>query len=442
VITVKRRKERSLTCSEFLLFTSVFSIHLEESFLDGHSTFNMTMTNLTEAERWDIENKGLRVFRFEVSMKDAAESLLATAHMFEPLITKHPTRKASEANIKFLKNYVGVDMLPRSIPTVDADKYASSIYSGDFIGVIRLDGLDTMLAWAMGSHTGHTTIAMRDENDELYVLESQTKSNYWPTDFVQKTPFKKWLKQAEEAGYNVVHAPLREEMRSAFDANAAMDWFRKSAEGFLYGYYNMLMGWLDTENGNWPLLPPDYKRQLEPTLVETLFPFVVKKAPGAGIVFVQTMNKRVNATGLDLASVWKKAKTDMNLSFTELITIVEDDSWHYNTTRNGKVVDNGGPAWVCCVFVCEIYKQSGLFRNKFGVEDDEINCAEFTNLDVYGLNIFNETLPESCDQPGRNLCQLTGDYEMHLPVNQFELTKHFAEKCPSQGPNYTRPLGC
>ena len=83
-------------------------------------------------------------------------------------------------------------------------------------------------------------------------------------------------------------------MRSAFDANAAMDWFRKSAEGFLYGYYNMLMGWLDTENGNWPLLPPDYKRQLEPTLVETLFPFVVKKAPGAGIVFVQTMNKRVN----------------------------------------------------------------------------------------------------------------------------------------------------
>ena len=80
-------------------------------------------------------------------------------------------------------------MPARSVPTVDAEKYAPSIHSGDFIGVIRLDGLDTMLAWAMGSHTGHTTIAMRDENDELYVLESQTKSNYWPTDFVQKTPF-------------------------------------------------------------------------------------------------------------------------------------------------------------------------------------------------------------------------------------------------------------
>ena len=30
----------------------------------------------------------------------------------------------------------------------------SLINDGDFFGVIRLDGLDPTLAWAMGAHTG------------------------------------------------------------------------------------------------------------------------------------------------------------------------------------------------------------------------------------------------------------------------------------------------
>lgn len=52
----------------------------------------------------------------------------------------------------------------------------SLIQSGDFLGIIRMDGLDPMLAWGMGSSTGHTTIAMRDENGELFVHESQVQS--------------------------------------------------------------------------------------------------------------------------------------------------------------------------------------------------------------------------------------------------------------------------
>lgn len=50
------------------------------------------------------------------------------------------------------------------------------VYSGDFLGIIRLDGLDPMLAWAMGSTTGHTTIAMWEDN-QLYVMESQAKGS-------------------------------------------------------------------------------------------------------------------------------------------------------------------------------------------------------------------------------------------------------------------------
>jgi len=36
-----------------------------------------------------------------------------------------------------------------------------------------------MIAWAMGSATGHTTVAMRREG-VLYVCESQAKGSYWP----------------------------------------------------------------------------------------------------------------------------------------------------------------------------------------------------------------------------------------------------------------------
>ncbi len=38
----------------------------------------------------------------------------------------------------------------------------------------RLDGLDPMIAWAMGAATGHTAVALwRDE--ELFVCESNAK---------------------------------------------------------------------------------------------------------------------------------------------------------------------------------------------------------------------------------------------------------------------------
>ena len=75
----------------------------------------------------------------------------------------------------------------------------SYIHDGDFLGVMRLDGLDTMLAWGMGSTTGHTLICMRDEQGQLHVLESTTNSSYWPTNGIQSTPYETWLKQAEAA---------------------------------------------------------------------------------------------------------------------------------------------------------------------------------------------------------------------------------------------------
>jgi hypothetical protein len=46
-----------------------------------------------------------------------------------------------------------------------------------------------------------------------------------------------------------------------------------------------------------------------------------------------------------------------NLSFTDLVTIPEDDSWIY-TNSNGT---RKGSASVCCVFVMRMWKAGGIF---------------------------------------------------------------------------------
>ena len=68
-------------------------------------------------------------------------------------------------------------MKPRSTVSVRVNK--SLVHSGDALYVIRLDGLDPMLAYAMGSTTGHVTTALWI-GGELFVVESTAKDSYWP----------------------------------------------------------------------------------------------------------------------------------------------------------------------------------------------------------------------------------------------------------------------
>lgn len=45
------------------------------------------------------------------------------------------------------------------------------IRSGDTFHVLKLDGLDPMISWGLGSATGHMTVAIR-RFGELFVCES------------------------------------------------------------------------------------------------------------------------------------------------------------------------------------------------------------------------------------------------------------------------------
>jgi len=328
-------------------------------------------------------------------------------------------------------------MAPRPIEEVLIDD--SLIQSGDFFGIIRLDGLDPMLAWAMGTSTGHTTVALRTPEGDLFICESTTKDSYWPVNGIQCTNYRQWLIQAQAADYNVVWSPLTDEARAQFDANAAWDFFR-SVQGVDYGFYNMLFAWIDTAQDNYPCLPPDYNMCLEAPHFECLFGFIDTFAPSiADKMMNEALNHRLGTTGLDSADLGLLA-FNQGINMGDLYTWVESDDWLYNTTRWGEPFL--APSMMCDTFVCRIWKAGGLFGNL----TSEINCGEFTNWDAYTLTLLAiPKRPQECvvADPDNFLCQIEGKYSLSLPdFNTKSLYPHIAEHCPGYPPDYAKPPNC
>lgn len=74
-----------------------------------------------------------------------------------------------EANVEFLRWSMNYNLTERKIHKVEIDE--NLIHSGDYIAIMRLDGLDPMIMYGTGSRSGHTTMALRFDG-ELYVVES------------------------------------------------------------------------------------------------------------------------------------------------------------------------------------------------------------------------------------------------------------------------------
>lgn len=145
-----------------------------------------------------------------------------------------------------------------------------------------------MIMWGTGGRGAHCVMALRFEG-ELYIIESQD-AWYWPTAGIQRTPWAKWIKQADEASFNIILMPLSEASRAKFDVQKAQDWFFQT-EGLPYGYHNFLYGWMDTPRDN---LPPSMPNEMIPiifSMVENVMPHSVYN------IFVEALDKRLGNTG-------------------------------------------------------------------------------------------------------------------------------------------------
>ena len=122
-----------------------------------------------------------------------------------------------KANVEFLSQAAGIQLEERTTQKVEIDP--DLIQSGDFLAIMRLDGLDPIIMYGTGSHIGHSTMALRFDG-ELYVVESQD-AWYWPTHGLQRTKWADWIKQAEDASFHVSWLPLKKDVAEKFDEQAA-----------------------------------------------------------------------------------------------------------------------------------------------------------------------------------------------------------------------------
>jgi hypothetical protein len=159
---------------------------------------------------------------------------------------------------------------------------------------MRLDGLDPMIMWGTGSHSGHSVAALRMDG-ELYIVESQD-AWYFPSHRIQRTRFDVWMEYAENCDFHVVHMPLSDEKRAQFNESAAIEWFY-SVEGLPYGYHNFLFSWIDTPEKNLPPLLPN-------ELVPIAFSILEKLDWNlTDTFFTQALNHRLGTEGLNIAGV-------------------------------------------------------------------------------------------------------------------------------------------
>ena len=294
------------------------------------SALNLTYV-FAPHELADVRSNGLAVNVAPCGLAGTVTSGLATAGLFVGL-----NKTAAEENNK-------VFLVERGLfpPFVRFDKITpldeKLVKSGDVLQVLKLDGLDPLIAWGTGGRTGHTTIAVW-EGETLYVCESTDASPtgaYWPPPYgIIRHEWGSWIDLADKAGFSVVVLPLSATTSAQFDEAAYWKWFY-SVQGMPYGYHVMLYSFLDTNPGRNLPKPIDDRvaehvyRMLDSVAKHDQMPI------GANLysLIIDGMNKRLNLTGAAACTgnsslnCMDAVLSERNLTFTEVTAMPEQDSW-------------------------------------------------------------------------------------------------------------------
>lgn len=357
----------------------------------------------------DIEKSGIRIFSMNENLIYPLVNLYETVSLFKGVMgSPNVSPETENKNINFLKNIGNINFEKVNNKLSNVNK----ISSGDFLAIVRLDGLDPLISWATGSHLGHTTFVIDYfNNGRLYVLESQTSSNYWEKNGIQKTPLDEWLKLSERASYNVIRIHLKNKYQKIFNENTKkiVTWF-ETVEGLDYGYHNFLFGWIDNHNN----LPTNYNNLITYHHIMLLFAhiepyldFINKHITFVPDIYIEGLNKRLNTQNLKIIDIFNEMYR-RNLTFIDLISIPEDDNWEYSNGKN----------MVCDVFLCNAYRIAGLFDNI------SVNCSEFTPFDFYELDWWNTSTD-----------YIMGNYNIRVPkLGTIKPFNNMRNNCSTDAP--------
>ena len=384
------------------------------------------------------------------------QSILATVNLFY----NQNATQIRQANEKFLIYRKVYDkFVKRATPKIVTAIDKKLLRSGDNLQVVKLDGLDTLIAFGTGGRTGHTALVVWNRNHtELFVCESTDASPfgaYWPPPYgIIKTPFDQWFQQAVAASFVVDILPLSPQAAKEWNTDAYWKWFEQ-VQGMPYGYHVMLYSFLDTFNPARNMPKP-----LNDQSINFILPYLDRlvgndnKAIGSNMYSLigEGLNHRLNTTcvGTHMQNCLSDVLVARNLSYSEATSIPELDEWKYD----GDLAHNftGNYSMMCSAFVANSYKV-GLGGSS--VLAIEFNSHEFTPKDVYQLGIFDTTgerfNTESCpnanlvvDSDGKgNYCQMVGEFELVLPgFNSIPPYSHMNDHCSAQWPDYNVDRPC
>ena len=228
ILTVDAQKPKSLFCKDWFFFGTAEMYHLETIFFKG--SHKLSFKNLNSAALADVQANGLQSYMFCDGYAESFINVFKTVMGFLgglgtnpnlPIIGSHIPEYMEKANVKFLNDTMNYELVKREVTDVEIDE--SLINSGDFLAILRLDGLDPLIMYGSGTRVGHSTMALRFD-DGLYVIESQD-GWYWPRHGIQRNKFSDWIKWAKNADFNVAHLPLNKAARANFNETAAQEFF-------------------------------------------------------------------------------------------------------------------------------------------------------------------------------------------------------------------------
>jgi hypothetical protein len=429
-LTVKTSGRKNDICSEFYDFGDRESAYLLELIVTN--THHIKFSTWKPYEYNDLVANGMKAFLFPGNPPEILASVLLTLSLFEP------SQKMVEENVQFIGEKMQWLMQPRTAGVVNIDK--SEVKSGDYLAILRLDGIDPLIMWGTGGHTGHTAIALWFGED-LYVCEStdtlQLNSSfaYWPPPYgIIRTPWDQWIQQANDAQYLVSLLRLAPEYLAQFDADAAATWF-KTVEGMPYGWHNFVYTFIDTMYDNLP-------RPASPDLMEQVFGIYEPRVPvedkmSVNSMIVQGLNHRLGTNCVTLQCIYDTIDPQ-GIPLFEVASQPEQDVWMYP--------GNGCPYDECYSMVCDVFVMS-MYRNA-GLQLPSFQSTEQTPKDTYQMAIYDAhwRRPKVCvdADPDLPYCQLMGDYKLVLDgFNGLALYENMNHFCPAYAPVYMRtPTTC
>jgi len=234
VIDITGSNPTELLCGDLYIVATRYEEHwvyLED--LTPNTT--VVLTNLSGTRAQDVHDGGVSILVAPCGVVGTVTSLVKTLTLF-----LGEGQAIFNSNMDFLEEK---GVLPKGNPSFNTTQAvdASLISSGDYFAVLRLDGLDPMIAFGTGGATGHSTVAVWEgtgADRKLWVVEATDADPigkvYWPPPYgIIRTPYEKWIPQAIAASYHVDLLPIKRDL--TFDEDAFWAWFQ-TVKGEEYGY--------------------------------------------------------------------------------------------------------------------------------------------------------------------------------------------------------------